>query len=107
MLDDRFQQVDVVGEGFFSGGGQRAGRVRTIVLKGFGDGNISRLLQSTDVRRKVSVRHRKRIAQFGERQFRRGGQHGHYRKPPFLVDNAIELEKWFRVHAAFFRCSVK
>ena len=35
------------------------------------------------------------------------GEQGHDRQPPFLVNNTIELKKWFRVHGSSLRGSVK
>ena len=99
MPDDLLQQIDVFGEGLAAGGRQRAGRERTVVLIGLGHGNVAFLLQGADVRGEIAVGHAQRVAQFGERQFRRGGEHGHDGQPPFLVDHTIELEEWFRVHA--------
>jgi hypothetical protein len=107
LLDDFFQQVDVIGEGFVAGRSQRTGRVRPIVLKRFCYRNVTRLLESADVGRQVPVGHTQRIAHLRERQLWRGSQHGHNRQPPFLVDNAIELEEWFGVHVSSLRFSVK
>lgn len=107
LLDDLFQQVDVVGEGFVTRRGQRAGCERPIVLKRFRDRKIARFLERADVRRYIAIGHIQGIAHFGERQLGRSGEHRHNRQPPFLVYNAIELEEWFGVHVSSLRFSVK
>ena len=107
LLDDLFQQVDVVGEGLLTGRSQRAGRQRPIVLKRFRNRQVTRLLQRSDMCRYVAVRHIQSIAHFGKRQLQRGGEHRHNRQPPFLVYYAIELKEWFRVHVSSLRFSVK
>ena len=91
LLENLFQQADVGGESFASGGGQRTRRERTIVLVGFADGNVAGFLQCADVRGDVPIGHVQRVAQFGERQFGRGGEHGHDRQPPFFVNHTVEL----------------
>ena len=107
LLDDLFQQIDVVDKGFASGSGERTGVERTIVLVGLAHGDVARLLQRTDMRGDVSVCHVERVAQFRERKLRRSSEHGHDAQPPFLVDHPIKLKEWFGVHAAFFRFSVR
>jgi hypothetical protein len=92
ILPDNFlQHRNVFGKCLSSGGRQSASRERSPVLIGFGDGNITFLLQGFDVRREISVGHRERVAQFREGQFRRGGEHGHDRQPAFLMNHAVEL----------------
>jgi hypothetical protein len=107
LLDYRFQQIDVIGEGLLACGGKGASGQGPIVLKRFRYGNITGLLQSPNMGREISVRHAQRVAHFREGQLGRSGQHGHNRQPPFLVDNAIELKKWLRIHVSFLRGSVK
>lgn len=107
LLDDLLQQIDVAGESFLAGRRQGAGGQRAIVRKGFRDDHITRFLERAHVRRQIAIRHRESIAHLGERKLRRGGQHGHDGQPPFFVNHTVELEEWFRVHAAFFRFSVK
>ena len=76
-------------------------------MKRFGDRYIARFLQRSDMRGQVSVGHIEGIAHLRERELGRSGQHGHNRQPPFLVNDAIELEEWFGVHVSFLRFSVK
>ncbi len=64
LLDDALQQVDVVGESFLSGRGQGAGGQRTIIAKRFGHRDITRFLQSADVRCEIAIGHVERVAQF-------------------------------------------
>ena len=107
LLDDLLQQIDVAGEGFLAGRRQGAGRERAIVGKRFRYGHITRFLERAHVGGQVAIGHPERISHLGERELGRGGQHGHDGQPPFLVNHTVELEEWFRVHAAFFRFSVK
>lgn len=101
LLDDLFQQIDVIGECFASGSGERTGGERTIILVRLAYGDVTRLLQRTDMRGDVSVRHVERVTQFRERKLRRSSEHGHDTQPPFLVDHPIKLEKRFGVHNSF------
>ena len=107
LPDNLLQQVDVIGEGLPAGGSQGAGGEGSIVLEGFGHRQVAGLLKGADMGCEIAVGHTQPIAQLGERHFRRGGEHGHDRQPPLLVDDTIELEKGFRVHGSFLRCSVK
>ena len=107
LPDDLLQQGNVFGEGFSARCGERAGRERTVFLKRFGHGNQPFLLQGADVGGEVAVRQAQGVAQFGERQFRRRGEHGHDGEPPLLVDDTIKLEKRLGIHDAFPRGSVK
>ena len=107
LSDDLLQQGDVFREGFPSGGGERTGRERAVVLKGFGHGHQAFLLQRADVGGEVAVRQAQGVTQFGERQLRRRGEHGHDGEPPFLVDDTIKLKKRCGVHGAGFGFSVK
>ena len=91
LADDLFQQVDVFREGFSAPDGEGTGRERAAVLVGFRHGDVAGLLQCADVCREVSVGHSERVAQLDERQFRRGGEHGHDRQPALLVNHAVEL----------------
>lgn len=102
LLDDLFQQIDVIGEGFSTGDGQRAGRERAVVLKGFGYSQVTGLLQSADVCRQVAIGHAERVPQFGEREVGRRSQQRHDRQPPLLVNHTIELQEGFWIHASFF-----
>jgi len=90
-LDDLLQQIDVAGEGFLAGRRQGAGRERAIVRKRFRDDHVTGLLERAHVRGQVAIGHCERIAHFGERELRRGGQHGHDGQPPFLVNHTVEL----------------
>jgi len=105
--DDLLQESDVFGEGFPAGGRERTGGERAAVLEGFGDGNHAFLLQGADVSGEIAVGHIQGGAEFGERQFRRSGEHGHDAEPPLLMYDPIKLEKRLGVHGAVFRFSVK
>jgi hypothetical protein len=94
------EQIDVSGKRLAALRRQAARGERTLVLKRFRHGNVTRLLQSTDMRRQVAVGHAERVAQFGEGQLRRGGERRHDGQPPFLVYDPIQAEKWFRVHGS-------
>ena len=91
LPDDLFQQIDVISEGFAAGRRERAGGERAVVLIRLGHRHVAFLLQGADVRGEVAVGHAERVAQFGERQFRRGGEHGHDCQPALLVNHAVEL----------------
>ena len=91
LPDDLFQQVDVAGEGLAARGGERAGGQRAAVLIRLGHGEVALLLQGADMGGEVAVGHGQCVTQFGERQFRRGGEHGHDGQPAFLVDDTVEL----------------
>ena len=90
LPDDLFQQIDVISEGFAARSRERTGRERAVVLIRFGHRHVAFLLQGADVRGEVAVGHAERVAQLGERQFRRGGEHGHDRQPALLVNHAVE-----------------
>lgn len=68
LSNDLFQQVDVVAESFFAGFGQGASGERTPVLKSFGDGNVTGLLEGANVGGQVSIGHTERLAKLGEGQ---------------------------------------
>ena len=63
LLDDLFQQIDVVDKGFTPGGSERTGGEGTVILVGFTHRNIARLLQRADVRGDVSVCHIERVTE--------------------------------------------
>src|ERR1043166_6293941 len=63
LLDDLFQQIDVVGEGLLAGGRERAGGQRPVVLVGFADRDIAGFLEGAHGRGQVAVGHFQRIAQ--------------------------------------------
>jgi len=91
LPDDLFQEVDVISEGFAARRRERAGGERAVVLIRLGHGDITLLLQGADVGGEIAVSHGQRVAQLGERQFRRGGQHGHDGQPALLMNHAVEL----------------
>ncbi len=91
LPDDLLQQIDVFSERLAARRRQRARRERTVVLIRLGHGHIAFLLQRANVRGEISVGHAQRVTQLGERQFRRGREHGHDGQPPFLVDHTVEL----------------
>ena len=107
LIHDLFEQINVAGEGFAAGFGERTGREGTVVLVGLGHGDEAFFLQDADVRGEITVSHAERVTEFSERQFRRGRERGHDRKPSLLVDDAVKLEKQFRIHATGFFFSVK
>src|SRR6266850_851990 len=74
LLDDLLQQVDVIGERLFARGGQGTGSERAVVLKRFGYGDISRLLERADVRGQVAIGHVQGVAHFGEGKINAIGQ---------------------------------
>jgi len=107
LPDDLLQQIDIFSESLASGRRQRTRGERAVVLIRLGHGNIAFLLQGFDVGGQIAIGHPGGVAQFRERKLRRGGEHGHDRQPAFLVDQPIQLQKRFRVHATGVFFSVK
>ena len=106
MRNDVLQQVEVGAERFPAGGGQGISRDGAAGFHALGESDVAGLMQSAEMRGHVAVGHLERVADFGERQQRRRGEQGHDGEPPLLVDDAVEIEKRFRIHAWRFR-SVK
>ena len=97
--NDVLQQVEVGGEGLPARGGQGVGGDGAAGLHALGEGHVARLMEGTEMRGHVAIRHLERVADLGEGKLRRRGEHGHNGQPPLLVDDAVEIEKRFRIHA--------
>jgi hypothetical protein len=92
LANNLFQQVDVSGKSGAPGLRQRASGERFAILVGFCDRDVARFLQRLQMHAQVSVRHRKRITHFRERQFGAGGQQRHDGHAAFFMDDAVELK---------------
>ena len=98
LPDNFFEQVEVGTEGFASGGGEGVGSDGAGTFHVLGHGDVAGLVERAEVRGHIAVGHFERIADVGEGELRRGGQQRHGGEPPLLVDDAVKLEKRFRVH---------
>lgn len=107
LPDDLLQEINVVCKCLSSSRGQRTSGQGPLPLKGFCHRHEPGLLQSFDVHTQIAIGHIERVAQICERKFGRSGQKRHDRQAPLLVNDAIDLEERFWIHAAFPRFSVK
>ena len=69
--------------------------------------DIPGFLEGAHVSGDVTIGHVEGVPDFSEGKLRGGGQERHDTKASFFVDHAIQLKKWFRVHAVSLCFSVK
>ena len=91
LLDDLFQEVDIIAKGQCSGVCQRESREHAPVLDCFCDGDIACLLESSDVSGDIAIGHFQNVTQLREREPVRRSQRGHDGQPSFFMYDAVEL----------------
>ena len=74
LLDDLFQEVDIILEGRRPGFCQRKSREIAPVPDSFGDGHITGLLKRPDAGGDIAIGHFQNVPEFRERELRRSSQ---------------------------------
>lgn len=106
LLDDLLEEVEIGGKRLPAGAGERISGHPPARFHAFGESHVARFMERAEVGGDVAIGHFQGVTDVAKRHFRGGRQQGHDGKPPLLVNNTIEFEKWLWIHALRLR-SVK